>query len=103
MTSVRAFFRNSWYSRAIVRRRDLDHQPVFEPELDDMEKRLLPLHAAAEGLGAPALARADPLDLLAAQRHRDQHMERPGLAAASCFAEHDLIVIGRNSSVACSG
>src|SRR5579862_7082752 len=45
------------------RRHHLDHQPVFQPELDDVEKRLLALHAAAEGLGAPALARPDALDL----------------------------------------
>ena len=78
-----------------VGRRDLDHQPVFDPEFDDMEKRLLPLHAAAEGFGAPALAGADPLDLLAAQRHRDQRVKRPGLRRR-LLAEHDLVVVRRN-------
>ena len=77
------------------RRRDLDHQPVFDPELDDMKKRLLALHAAAKRPGAPALARADPLDFLATERHRDQRMERPGLWGG-LFSEHDLIVIRRN-------
>ena len=52
------------------RRDDLDHQPVLQPELDDVEEWLLPLHAAAKGLGTPALTRADTLDLVRLVRHR---------------------------------
>src|SRR5512147_641134 len=77
-------------------RDDLDHQPVAEPEFDDVKERLLPLHAAAEDLGAPAFARPDALDLVRLQRHREQHMEGPGTGRRLVLAEHDLTVAGRN-------
>jgi len=74
---------------------DLDQQPVFQPELDDVEERLAPPHAASEGLGAPALASTDPLDLVRLMRHRQQYVERPSLRGCWIFTKHDLIVMIR--------
>src|SRR5262249_30647214 len=59
------------------RRRDLDHQPVFDPELDDVKERVLARHAAAESLGAPALARADRRHRRLVDRHRQEQVKRP--------------------------
>src|SRR6185437_261539 len=81
---------------AELRRRDLDHQPVFDPELDDVEKRVVPLHAASERLGAPALPRADRLDRRGVERHRQEHVKRPGLRRRLVLAEDDLVVVGRD-------
>ena len=77
MISVRALFRKSSYSRVISGDTTSIISRFFEPELDDMEKWLVALHAATEGLGAPAFAYPDRLDLLRFQRHRERDMERP--------------------------
>jgi hypothetical protein len=52
MISVRAFFKEDLVFPRHLRRHDLDHQPVFEPELDDMGKRLTAPDAAAEAINA---------------------------------------------------
>ena len=54
--------RNSWYSRAMSGE-TTSIISWFSTKLDDVEERL-----AAKGLGAPALACADPRDLLRLQR-----------------------------------
>src|SRR5262249_4491615 len=61
-----------------------------------MEERLLPLHAAAEGLGAPALASADTSDLVRLARHRKQYMERPSSRRRRILSNNDLIVTFRH-------
>lgn len=40
ITSVRAFFQRILVFLCHVQRRDFDHQPIFEPELDDVKERL---------------------------------------------------------------
>src|SRR3954454_9501785 len=57
-----------------------------------MEDRLLPLHATAEGLGPPALARTDALDLCRLQRHGKEHMKGPRIRWCLVLSKHDLIV-----------
>src|SRR6516162_2091339 len=57
-----------------------------------MEERLLPLHATAEGLGTPALACTDALDLRRLQRHGKEHMKGPGIRWCLVLSKHDLIV-----------
>src|SRR4051794_40639464 len=61
-----------------------------------MEEWLLPLHAAPEGLGAPALARSDVLDLVRLQWHREQNVEGPCVGRRLVLAEYDLVIAGRN-------
>jgi hypothetical protein len=96
LAEVEVFLRHRWCC-------DLDQQPVFEPELDDVEGRLVAPHAAAEGLCTPALARTDPLDLFRLARHRQQYVERPSVRRCRIFRENDLTVTVRLSSVARSG
>src|SRR5271169_2372892 len=73
------------------RRRDhLDHQAVFEPELDHVKERLMALHAASIGLGVPALARTDVFDVVRLPRHREEHVEGPGMRRRGVVTEHDL-------------
>src|SRR5690348_8508258 len=57
-----------------------------------MEERLLPLHAAAEGLGPPALACTYALDLRRFQRHGKEHMKGPSMWRGLVLTKHDLIV-----------
>src|SRR5262249_14466176 len=62
--------------RQHIRRGDLDHQPVLQPELDDMEHRWLARRAAAEIAGTPALALADPPPRGGSERPRQQQRDR---------------------------
>jgi hypothetical protein len=77
-------------------RDDLDHQPVFKPEFDDVEERLLPLHAAAEGLRAPALPPPDALNSSGSNGTESEVC--PERATLDIPASDEQVVFGENKA-----
>src|SRR5579872_5343 len=75
---------------------DLEHQAVLQPELDDVEERLVALQASAERLGAPAFPCADLLYLLGVEGNRKEGVEGPGVRRCLVLAEDDLLVASRD-------